>query len=131
MSPRRGRPHDHAYEVETLQEKADRICREQDLPPEAEPHRSPPLPCFWHEDTDGARYLIPGCMTRVNNPDVGACDCPTLNEQLDAVRHELATLQRHYAGLQAWHDHITRAVYDHTDGVKIMKAAADRAGVGR
>lgn len=129
MSPRRGQPHDHAYDTETLQEKADRIRAEQGLPPE--PHRCPPQPCFWHEDTDGTRYLIPGCMTRVNNPDVDACDCPTLNEQLDTVRHELATLQRHYAGLQTWHDHIVRAVYDHADGVKIMKAAADRAGVGR
>lgn len=90
-----------------------------------------PQPCHWYDDGHGGRYLIPGCMTRANSPDVDDCDCSTLDEQLDAARHELATLQRHYAGLQTWHDHIVRAVYDHADGVKIMKAAADRAGVGR
>lgn len=99
--------------------------------PVAPEHRCPPPPCFWHEDTDGSRYLIPGCMTRVNNPDVDACDCPTLNDQLAAVRAELATLKRHYAGLQNWHNAITAAVSAHTDSVQIMKRAADRAGVGR
>ena len=36
-------------------------------------------------------------------------------------------------GQQAWHDAIVRAVYDHPDGIAIMKVAADLAeqGYGR
>lgn len=85
-----------------------------------------PQPCHWHEDTDGTRYLIPGCMTRINNPDVDGCDCPTLNDQLTAARAELATLRRHHKGLQQWHDDITAAVHAHPDGIQIMRDAASR-----
>ncbi|QQZ56879.1 hypothetical protein IFE09_27150 [Streptomyces microflavus] len=123
--PRRGQPHDHAYDTETLQEKADRIRREQGLPPEA---NEGPQPCHWYDDGHGGRFLIPGCMTRVINPDVDQCSCKTIEEQLAAAREEIANLKRSRASLQGWHDHITRAVYDHTDGIQIMKRAADRAG---
>ncbi|MFB7461245.1 hypothetical protein [Streptomyces sp. NPDC056188] len=129
MSPRKGNAHDHAYEVETLQEKADRIRREQGLPPEAE--ETGPRPCQWYDDGRGGRFLIPGCMTRVINPDVDQCSCETIEEQLEAARAEIASLKRARDGLQAWHDQVTRAVYDHPDGIQIMKRAADRAGVGR
>lgn len=128
MSPRKGNAHDHAYDTETLQEKADRIRREQGLPPEAE---EGPQPCHWYDDGHGGRFLIPGCMTRVMNPDVEGCACKTVEEDLAAARKEIADLKRGRDGLQTWHDHIVRAVYDHPDGVKIMKAAADRAGDGR
>lgn len=71
MSPRKGNAHDHAYEVETLQEKADRIRREQGLPPEAE--ETGPRPCQWYDDGRGGRFLVPGCMERVIDPDY--CEC--------------------------------------------------------
>ncbi|MFD3741612.1 hypothetical protein [Streptomyces sp. NPDC058629] len=123
--PRRGQPHDHAFDTETLQEKADRIRREQGLPSEA---NEGPQPCHWYDDGRGGRFLIPGCMTRVTNPDVDQCSCKSIEEQLAAARKEIADLKRSRAGLQSWHDHITRAVYDHADGIQIMKRAADRAG---
>lgn len=129
MSPRKGQPHDHAYDTETLQEKADRIRAEQGLPPESQ--HSGPQSCHWYDDGHGGRFLIPGCMTRVINPDVEDCACKTVEEDLAAARKEIADLKRGRDGLQSWHDHITRAVYDHPDGIKIMKAAADRAGDGR
>jgi hypothetical protein len=128
MSPTRPTAHDHAYSVETLQEKADRIRREQGLPPEAE---EGPQPCHWYDDGRGGRFLIPGCMTRVISPDVDQCSCKTIEEQLADARKEIASLKQGRDGLQKWHDHITRAVYDHPDGVQIMKRAADRAGIGR
>ncbi|RSN13775.1 hypothetical protein DMH25_08280 [Streptomyces sp. WAC 01325] len=128
MSPRKGNAHDHALEVETLQEKADRIRREQGLPPEAE---EGPQPCHWYDDGHGGRFLIPGCMTRVMNPDADECACRSIEEQLAAARREIADLTKQSNGLQTWHDHIVRAVYDHPDGTQIMKRAADRAGVGR
>jgi hypothetical protein len=114
--------------TETLQQKADRIRREQGLPPETE---EGPQPCHWYDDGHGGRFLIPGCMTRVINPDVEQCSCKTIEEQLEDARTEIARLKQSRDGLQTWHDHITRAVYDHPDGVKIMKRAADRAGIGR
>lgn len=129
MSPTRPTADDHAFSVETLQEKADRIRAEQGLSPESE-HRGP-QPCHWYDDGHDGRFLIPGCMTRVINPDVEQCSCKTIEEQLADARAEIASLKQSRAGLQSWHDHITRAVYDHPDGVKIMKRAADRAGIGR
>jgi hypothetical protein len=126
VSPRKGNAHDHAYEVETLQEKADRIRREQGLPPETE---EGPQPCHWYDDGHGGRFLIPGCMTRVINPDVEQCSCKTIEEQLADAREQIIKLKHARDSLQTWHDHITRAVYDHPDGVKIMKRAADRAGI--
>lgn len=124
MSPRRGQAHDHAYDTETLDEKADRIRREQGLPPES---GEAPQPCHWYDDGHGGRFLIPGCMTRVINPDVDECSCKTIEEQLADARTQIARLKRARDGLQAWHDHIVRAVYDHADGIQIMKHAADRA----
>ncbi|WP_331764872.1 hypothetical protein [Streptomyces sp. NBC_01238] len=124
MTDRRGQPHDHAHDTETLQEKADRIRREQGLPPEAEEGQQP---CHWYDDGRGGRFLIPGCMTRIHNPDVDECSCKTIEEQLAEARAEIASLKKSRNGLQAWHDHIVRAVYDHADGVQIMKRAADRA----
>lgn len=113
---------------ESLQQKADRIRREQGLPPESE---EGPQPCHWYDDGRGGRFLIPGCMTRVTSPDVDQCSCKTIEEQLADARDEIAKLKQGRDGLQKWHDHVTRAVYDHADGVQIMKRAADRAGIGR
>ncbi|MFI5990331.1 hypothetical protein ACIBAC_00555 [Streptomyces sp. NPDC051362] len=89
--------------------------------------------CHWWDDGHGGRYLIPGCHARVENPDLEVCHCPTLEEQLDAARRKDAATSRVLRGQQAWHDAIVRAVYDHRDGVAIMKAAADLAeqGYGR
>lgn len=128
MSPHRGQAHDHAFDTETLQEKADRIRREQGLPPESE---EGPQPCHWYDDGHDGRFLIPGCMTRVINPDVDQCSCKTIDEQLADARAEIASLKQARDGLQKWHDHVTRAVYDHPDGIQIMKRAANRAGIGR
>ena len=128
--------HRHTYEAlnafgptETLQQKADRIRREQGLPPEAE--ETGPRPCQWYDDGHGGRFLVPGCMARVIDPDAEPCSCQTVEEQLDAARKEIASLKQERDSLRTWHDHVTRAVYDHPDGVQIMKRAADRAGIGR
>jgi hypothetical protein len=123
MSPRPGQPHDHAYDTETLDEKADRIRAEQGLPPYSQ--HSGPLPCHWYEDGQGGRWLIPGCMARVNDPDIDECSCKTVEEQLAAARAELARLQRHHDGLQSWNAAIRAAVYAHPDGIEIMRAAVN------
>ena len=114
--------------TESLQQKADRIRAGQGLPPESE--ESGPRACQWYDDGHGGRFLIPGCMARVIDPDAEPCSCKTIEEQLADARREIATLMQGRDGLQTWHDHVTRAVYDHPDGVQIMKRAADRAGIG-
>jgi hypothetical protein len=111
--------------TESLQQKADRIRAEQGLPPESE--HSGPQTCHWYDDGHGGRFMIPGCMARVVNPDIDICSCLTINEQLAAARREIADLKKSRDGLQQWQDHIVRAVYDHPDGIQIMKTAADRA----
>ena len=90
------------------------------------------LPCHWHEEPDGTgRWLVPGCMTRINNPDADPCDCPTLAEQLTALRAELKTARRAAASSRSWTDAITRAVHDHPDGTAIMRTAAQHAETQR
>ena len=84
-------------------------------------------PCHWYEDGEGGRYLIPGCSTRASDPDLEACTCLTLADQLDKARAEIDALSKRNRGLQSWHDAIVAAVYAHPDGVHIMKNAADRA----
>lgn len=132
MSPRRGQPHDHAYDTETLQEKADRIRREQGLPPEPEPHRCP-KPCHWYDDEHGGRYLIPGCAARAQDPDnADVCTCPALADQLAKARREIKALKSELHGARTWHAYVAMTVDAHPDGRKIMKQAADRAaGDGR
>lgn len=92
------------------------------------------LVCHWWEDEHGGRYLIPGCHARVEkNPDLEVCHCPTIEQQLQAARRKDAATGRALRGQQAWHDAIVRAVYNHPDGIAIMKAPADLAerGYGR
>lgn len=83
--------------------------------------------CHWYEDETGARIMIPGCLSRALDPDAEACTCPTLDQQLAAARRSIERLQRAVRGGQEWRDCVTRAVYDHPDGIAIMKAAADAA----
>lgn len=85
------------------------------------------LPCHWYDDGRGGRYLIPGCHTRVMNPDADECSCPPTARQLAAARRKIPILERKRNGLQTWHDHILRAVHGHPDSAKIMKVAADFA----
>ena len=88
-----------------------------------------PKPCHWYEDEHGGRYLIPGCMGRAVDPDIEVCSCESIEVQLAAAREEIEKLKRSAAGLKRWHDHVVGAVYEHRDGVAIMKRAADRSGV--
>ena len=83
--------------------------------------------CHWYEAPDGGRWMVPGCMTRIHDPDADPCDCPTLAEQLGAARAELQAARREIASVRAWNDAITRAVHDHRDGIAIMRAAARHA----
>lgn len=81
--------------------------------------------CQWYDDGEGGRFLIPGCLARANNPDIGQCTCSSLEQQLADARRQLDEIARSRASLQAWHDQIVRAVYAHPSGTQIMKTAAD------
>lgn len=85
------------------------------------------LPCYWHDDVDGTRYLIPGCMARVQDPDVGDCTCPTLASQIAGLKQALSDAQFANASLQQWHNQVVRAVHNHPDHIAIMHDAAAQA----
>jgi hypothetical protein len=86
-----------------------------------------PRVCYWVEETDGTRWLVPGCVSRLHDADADACTCPTLAQQVAEARDARGRAQRDYAGLRAWADAIIAAVHAHPDGKAIMKDAADRA----
>ncbi|MDX2630301.1 hypothetical protein PV381_27740 [Streptomyces scabiei] len=87
----------------------------------------PPLACYWVQEPDGTRWLVPGCISRLHDPDADACTCPTLAQQLAQAHAERDQAQRDHSGLRAWTDAIIAAVNAHPDGKKIMRDAADRA----
>lgn len=116
--------------TESLQQKADRIRREQGLPPETE--HTGPKPCHWYDDGHGGRWLIPGCAGRAQDPDsLDACDCSDLADQLAAARREVEALKSELHGARTWQAYVALAVDAHPDGRKIMKQAADRAEADR
>lgn len=84
-------------------------------------------PCYWHEDTDGTRYLIPGCLARINNPDIDECTCPTTDRQLAKLREQLAEARKALKSLRGWHDQVVDAVRAHPDSIQIMRNAAEGA----
>lgn len=54
----------------------------------------PPLACYWVQEPDGTRWLVPGCVARLHNADADACTCPTLARQLAQARREPDQAQR-------------------------------------
>ncbi|MFI8769518.1 hypothetical protein ACIGN6_32065 [Streptomyces sp. NPDC053792] len=85
----------------------------------------PPLACYWSEEPDGTRWLVPGCVARLHDVDAEACTCPTLADQLETARRERDEARHAHQSLKAWNDAIVAAVYAHPDGTGIMKNAAD------
>lgn len=82
------------------------------------------LPCYWHDDIDGTRYLIPGCMARIQDPDIGECTCPTLAGRIAKLKQALSDAQFANASLQQWHGQVMQAVHNHPDAKAIMFAAS-------
>lgn len=82
--------------------------------------------CHWYEEPDGSRILIPGCHTRIDNPDTAACDCATLADQLTAITEKLKAARRELESQREWNRAVTEAVYAHPDGTAIMHKAALR-----
>ncbi|WP_019061492.1 hypothetical protein [Streptomyces prunicolor] len=93
---------------------------------DGQPPVIPPV-CYWVEEEGGTRWLVPGCMSRMHDPDIERCDCPVLAEELSAVRRARDTARRDYRGLRWWTDSILAAVHARPDGIAIMKSAAERA----
>jgi hypothetical protein len=94
------------------------------------PSPRPPLACYWVQEPDGTRWLVPGCVARLHDVETDACTCPTLAQQLVQAQDERDKAQRAHSGLREWTDAIIAAVNAHPDGKKIMKDAAERAARG-
>ncbi|MFI6277926.1 hypothetical protein [Streptomyces sp. NPDC050988] len=75
----------------------------------------------------------PGGATRAWRTPTSRSATPTIEQQPQAARRKNAATGRALLGQQAWHDAVVRAIYNHPDGIAIMKAAADLAerGYGR
>lgn len=95
-------------------------------PTNTEQPAGPPPVCYWHEDPHEGRWLVPGCLARVHDPDIETCDCSTTAEQLAAAQAELNEVRRQYVGLEAWLDAIKDVVRAHQDGERIMRDSVER-----
>ncbi|MGW0647951.1 hypothetical protein ACWD4T_03965 [Streptomyces umbrinus] len=86
----------------------------------------PPLACYWVQEPDGTRWLVPGCVARLYDSDADACTCLTLAQQI--VRHRTSATRRSAPTAVCVTERTPhRAVNAHPEGVKIMKDAAERA----
>jgi hypothetical protein len=80
--------------------------------------------CHWFEERDGSRILIPGCHTRINDPDTASCDCAMVVDKLNSMSEKLAVARRELEAQREWNRVITEAVYAHPDGTGIMHKAS-------
>lgn len=82
------------------------------------------LICHWYEPADepGARLLVPGCMTRVNDPD-GECTCETTTDTVARLRDELQQAEQTRCGVASALSDLADAVVEHADGRRILARA--------
>lgn len=95
-------------------------------PTNTEQPAGPPPVCYWHEDPHEGRWLVPGCLARLHDPDIETCDCPTTAEQLADSQGELDEARQRYADLEVWLDAIKDSVRAHPGGEQIMRDAVER-----
>lgn len=81
------------------------------------------LPCHWYEVPGRGRFLIPGCLGRLYDPE-DECTCGTLADRLAQATAELTEARKERDSLRAWNDAITATVHAHPDGQDIMQRAA-------
>ncbi|PAX86048.1 hypothetical protein CLM85_14545 [Streptomyces albidoflavus] len=86
---------------------------------------APPLACFWLQEPDGSRWLVPGCMDRMHDADIDACTCHHLDYRLAVAERHRAEAQRAHDGLRTWTDAVIASVHAHPDGTAIMRRAAE------
>lgn len=80
------------------------------------------LPCHWYEDSDGGRWLIPGCIARALNPDTD-CTCSTLALDLEAALADLDKAQSRAQSTSAWASALLAAITEHADSSAITARA--------
>lgn len=73
---------------------------------------TPPIRCHWHREEDGTTTLIPGCWSRVHDPDA-ECLCGAWSE--DTARQIIRSMQA--------------AIYRERNLVQTLRAALRRAGL--
>ncbi|MCX4444644.1 hypothetical protein [Streptomyces albidoflavus] len=86
---------------------------------------APPLACFWLQEPDGSRWLVPGCMDRMHDADIDACTCHHLDYRLAVAERHRAEAQRAHDGVRTWTDAVIASVHAHPDGTAIMRRAAE------
>ncbi|MEU3262146.1 hypothetical protein ABZ694_30925 [Streptomyces albidoflavus] len=86
---------------------------------------APPLACFWLQEPDGSRWLVPGCMDRMHDADIDACTCHHLDYRLAGTERHRAEAQRAHDGERTWTDAVIASVHAHPDGAAIIRRAAE------
>ncbi|MBF4138146.1 hypothetical protein [Streptomyces albidoflavus] len=71
---------------------------------------APPLACFWLQEPDGSRWLVPGCMDRMHNADIDSCTCHHLDYRLAVAERHHAEAQRALDGVRPWTDAVIASV---------------------
>lgn len=95
------------------------------------------LPCHWYENPDhpGERFLIPGCYSRLDDPD--QCTCTHPWDELPRLRRQVAELEAQLRDAQQRYSDLLSMVAAHPDGAAVLdnarKLAAARyaAAAGR
>jgi len=88
--------------------------------------------CHWYEPADepGARVMVPGCMTRVDDPD--QCTCEVTADAVIRLRAELETAEQAKRAVASSLADLTTAVMEHADGRQILaRAKILRRATGR
>lgn len=96
------------------------------------PHTPDAIPagCYWWTDPDGALCLLPGCWSRVADPDA-ECTCATLAARLAATERTLHELRRRQEYADRWHTALAEALDAHPAGRDIRTDAAARRDAAR
>ncbi|MBH1939247.1 hypothetical protein I5Q34_34170 [Streptomyces sp. AV19] len=81
-----------------------------------------PRPCYWHEEPDGSRSLIPGCAARALDPDA-ECTCTLAEHHIADLHQQLDDVRRRYHRFERWHDCVMSALRAHPDGGNVYRAA--------
>lgn len=88
--------------------------------------------CHWYTPADepDARIMIPGCMTRVDDPD--QCTCEVTADTVIRLRGELEAAEQARRGVASLLADLTTAVTEHADGRQILaRAKILRRATGR
>jgi hypothetical protein len=86
-----------------------------------------PAGCYWWTDPDGDLCLMPGCMSRVQDPEA-ECTCDKLASRLVRAERRLQDMREREQYAATWWTALRAAVDARPDSADILSDARRRAG---